>query len=307
MPSLPSESSPSSSAVPATASRLIYGTVLLSAWANRMWEFAVALLLFDVGESSLLLAAIYGVVVQGAGFLLGPSVGGWVDRSPRLTLARGALVVLNTGVAAKSAVILVMIRWFIDIPCRGDGGGAAIATTATPSANRSSAASLDYSCAAGANATNRLTHRLSHVAKVASRVAWHGGQQEVTSLLVVAVMLLGIVTTLAGSVLKVAVEKDWVVVIAGGDSTRLADMNAMVRRIDLTCKVLAPVAVGAIYQYVEEKGRGETCAVCCVVQHSNTSIPLILCLLLPLLLPQVRLRCLHRRVPVRVERYFRAC
>jgi len=41
----------------------------------------------------------------------------------------------------------------------------------------------------------------------------------------------------------ISVERDWVVVVAGPDETRLATMNAQMRRIDLFCKLVAPLAI----------------------------------------------------------------
>ncbi|TYZ68535.1 hypothetical protein PybrP1_000159 [[Pythium] brassicae (nom. inval.)] len=46
-----------------------------------------------------------------------------------------------------------------------------------------------------------------------------------------------------------AVERDWVVVIAAGDSNALAHLNTTMRRIDLSCKILAPMAFGVIMDF----------------------------------------------------------
>lgn len=46
-----------------------------------------------------------------------------------------------------------------------------------------------------------------------------------------------------------AVERDWVVVIAGDDSNALAHLNTTMRRIDLSCKILAPMAFGIIMDF----------------------------------------------------------
>ncbi|TQN71685.1 Solute carrier family 40 member 1 [Colletotrichum shisoi] len=44
----------------------------------------------------------------------------------------------------------------------------------------------------------------------------------------------------------VSVEKDWVVVLAKGDTEVLADLNAQMRRIDLLCKLLAPLFIALV-------------------------------------------------------------
>eukprot|EP00048_Salpingoeca_helianthica_P019486 m.244934 g.244934 ORF g.244934 m.244934 type:complete len:611 (+) comp34197_c0_seq1:92-1924(+) len=69
------------------------------------------------------------------------------------------------------------------------------------------------------------------------------------------VLIVIIVTTGAAADLfallgTLAVEKDWVLVVCGADSQLLAHTNAVLRRIDLTCSVVAPLVVGVIMTYV---------------------------------------------------------
>ncbi|EDQ86809.1 uncharacterized protein MONBRDRAFT_33674 [Monosiga brevicollis MX1] len=45
---------------------------------------------------------------------------------------------------------------------------------------------------------------------------------------------------------RLAVEKDWVVAVVGADDQLLTNTNAILRRIDLSCKLLGPVMAGAI-------------------------------------------------------------
>jgi iron-regulated transporter 1 len=47
----------------------------------------------------------------------------------------------------------------------------------------------------------------------------------------------------------ISVERDWVVVVAGADEARLATMNAQMRRIDLFCKLVAPLAISLVDSY----------------------------------------------------------
>lgn len=59
---------------------------------------------------------------------------------------------------------------------------------------------------------------------------------------------IGALATLAGVIL---IERDWIVVISESQPPGLlTQMNAVTRRIDLSCKLLAPVAVGFIMSYV---------------------------------------------------------
>ncbi|XP_026432012.1 solute carrier family 40 member 1-like isoform X1 [Papaver somniferum] len=59
---------------------------------------------------------------------------------------------------------------------------------------------------------------------------------------------IGILATLAGTIL---VEKEWVIVIAKGEPPKvLSNMNSVIRRIDLSCKLFAPVASGFIISFI---------------------------------------------------------
>lgn len=56
-----------------------------------MWNFAVAVFLVELYGNSLLLTAVYGLVVAGSVLLLGAIIGDWVDRNPRLKGTRRTL------------------------------------------------------------------------------------------------------------------------------------------------------------------------------------------------------------------------
>ncbi|KAK3376095.1 Ferroporti-1 [Lasiosphaeria ovina] len=66
-----------------------------------------------------------------------------------------------------------------------------------------------------------------------------------TALLTVAVVL-ACVEKLCSTVNLVAVERDWVVVITEGNAAARTDLNARMRRIDLLCKLLGPLAISTI-------------------------------------------------------------
>ena len=51
----------------------------------------------------------------------------------------------------------------------------------------------------------------------------------------------GSLSEVANMAQTIAVEKDWVLVICGSDSQKLSTTNAMLRRIDLSCNILAPI------------------------------------------------------------------
>lgn len=64
--------------------------------------------------------------------------------------------------------------------------------------------------------------------------------------LVAMILILGAVAGLGSRAQVIALEQDWVVVLARGDLAWLLHTNTTMRRIDLTCDMLAPAAVGVI-------------------------------------------------------------
>lgn len=60
------------------------------------------------------------------------------------------------------------------------------------------------------------------------------------------VIICGCIQNLAGVTISVAIERDWVTVIADGSSAHLTTINTYMRRIDLLCKLLAPLFVSLL-------------------------------------------------------------
>ncbi|XP_061375830.1 solute carrier family 40 member 2-like [Gastrolobium bilobum] len=69
---------------------------------------------------------------------------------------------------------------------------------------------------------------------------------------------IGVLSTLAGTIL---IEREWLLVISEGQPPELlTKMNSVTRRIDLTCKLLAPVITGFIISFVSLKASAITLA-----------------------------------------------
>lgn len=64
--------------------------------------------------------------------------------------------------------------------------------------------------------------------------------------LFVLITLAGCVHEVAAVAISVAVERDWVTVIANGSSENLTVINTFMRRIDLLCKLCAPLFVSLL-------------------------------------------------------------
>jgi len=62
-------------------------------------------------------------------------------------------------------------------------------------------------------------------------------------------IVIALVSTLSSAGSKIVVEKDWIVVIAGGDDDKLASMNSIFRTIDLVCLTVSPVLAGILFSF----------------------------------------------------------
>ncbi|XP_066544605.1 solute carrier family 40 member 1 isoform X2 [Amia ocellicauda] len=94
-----------------SAKFLIYLGHALSTWGDRMWNFAVSVFLVELYGNSLLLTAVYGLVVAGSVLLLGAIIGDWVDKNARLKVAQTSLIVQNCSVILCGILLMVVFQF----------------------------------------------------------------------------------------------------------------------------------------------------------------------------------------------------
>ncbi|XP_054977741.1 solute carrier family 40 member 1 isoform X1 [Sorex araneus] len=176
-----------------SAKFLLYLGHSLSTWGDRMWHFAVSVFLVELYGNSLLLTAVYGLVVAGSVLVLGAIIGDWVDKNARLKVAQTSLVVQNVSVIL-CGVILMMV--FLH--------------------------------------KNELLNM------------YHGW---VLTSCYIMIITIANIANLASTATAITIQRDWIVVVAGEDRSKLADMNATIRRIDQLTNILAPMAVGQIMTF----------------------------------------------------------
>ncbi|XP_067891522.1 ferroportin-like isoform X2 [Heterodontus francisci] len=83
------------------------------------------------------------------------------------------------------------------------------------------------------------------VYKTQITILWNGWMQIICYTLVIAI---GVIADLASTAMSIAIQRDWIIVVAGG-SDKLSSMNAALRQIDLLSKLLSPMAVGQIMTF----------------------------------------------------------
>ncbi|ELU18806.1 hypothetical protein CAPTEDRAFT_5305 [Capitella teleta] len=164
-----------------------------------MWQFATGMFLIALQPESLRLTATYTFASGGAVLLLGPIVGDWVDRYPRITgkcnrvkVVRTAIVVQNLSVALSALAVCLTLTFQSDV-----------------------------------------------------EVIWGGWMMTLCQGVIILFGVIGDVTSIGRTI---AVERDWIVVICN-DKHSLTSMSALLRRIDLTTKLVAPVLTGQIITY----------------------------------------------------------
>ena len=89
----------------------IYLSRVLSAWGDRIWDFALGIFMNLINPESLRLAAIQGFLINISVILFGSTVGNWIDKNKRLFAAQVFLIVQNVAVAI--ACIVLTMHFFI--------------------------------------------------------------------------------------------------------------------------------------------------------------------------------------------------
>ena len=83
----------------------IYLSRILSAWGDRIWDFALGIFMNLINPESLRLAAIQGFLINISVIVFGSAVGNWIDRNQRLFAAKVFLIVQNVSVAIACSVL----------------------------------------------------------------------------------------------------------------------------------------------------------------------------------------------------------
>lgn len=64
------------------------------------------------------------------------------------------------------------------------------------------------------------------------------------------ILLAGGVLQASNTCLNIAIQQDWIPCLATGSSERLSHLNARLKRVDLSCKLLAPLFVSALSTHI---------------------------------------------------------
>lgn len=95
---------PISDAVFKKSKYYLYLTYALSAWGDRMWEFAAIVFIVDLYPDSLLYPSIFGLIEKLAAIVFGPSIGRHIDTKDRLQTIRTCIIGQNGSICLASIV-----------------------------------------------------------------------------------------------------------------------------------------------------------------------------------------------------------
>jgi iron-regulated transporter 1 len=88
---------------------------------------------------------------------------------------------------------------------------------------------------------------LADVGELSVRVKW---------VVVAVIIVAGMAAKVSSAMNKISIHKDWSVVLAAGDAAAQTHINAVMRRVDLVCSMVAPLLVGLLSMSV---GSSRTC------------------------------------------------
>ncbi|KAI9644897.1 hypothetical protein NHQ30_006931 [Ciborinia camelliae] len=181
----------------------LYLSHFLSTWNGRSYEFAAIIFTANAWPDTLVAASIRGIVRTLASICFSSSVGRWVDKSPDRLRT-----LLTTITANRVAVICASALWFFVVESENEGGEGGIPLPKM--------------------VTDDLAFR-----------------DAVKIFMFVPILGFGILEGLSASGNMLSMERDWVVTAAApeGKVYDLTHLNSTMRRIDLSCKLLAPILI----------------------------------------------------------------
>eukprot|EP00816_Leptocylindrus_hargravesii_P011921 CAMPEP_0196823978 /NCGR_PEP_ID=MMETSP1362-20130617/89905_1 /TAXON_ID=163516 /ORGANISM="Leptocylindrus danicus, Strain CCMP1856" /LENGTH=420 /DNA_ID=CAMNT_0042204063 /DNA_START=211 /DNA_END=1470 /DNA_ORIENTATION=- len=204
------------------ARRILYASHAFAQTSEISWQFCLTIFLAAfTNYQSLFLVSSYGLLSGLCTCLASGYVGKFVDRAPRLYVARALLISQNTCVVfATICSFLLLLK---------DSPSPALVASTIDDPNDDTTVTW-------------LTSRLHDVPL---------DRYSVT--LFISIHMLGVTADVLDKAFKVAIEKDWVVVLSNeaascGEkkSSWLRETNVAMKQIDLSCKIIAPALAGGL-------------------------------------------------------------
>jgi iron-regulated transporter 1 len=212
-----------------TARHLLYVSHAWNQFSELAWQFCLVMFLAAIlNYKSLLLVSTYGIAVQTMVCVGSPILGKWVDHAAqtgdRLTLAHRLILTENICVLLATGCCWYLLQ-IMNIN-HGEESSFTACTTTTMSIT----------------------------------TLWQQ-QPTISIFLLVGIHFLGALAQVLDKSFLVAVERDWIVIMAHntrstitsarhpGDDCWLSQTNVTMKQIDLTCQIIAPAITGWLLTY----------------------------------------------------------
>lgn len=220
------------------ARRILYASHAFAQASEISWQFCLTIFLAAfTNYRSLFLVSSYGLLSGFFTCVASGHVGKFVDRAPRLYVARALLISQNICVVfATVCSFLLLLK---------DSPSSDYLTSATATATTQDDMHMDNYTTSGIDDTSTVTWLSSRLQNVPL--------DRYSVILFICVHILGVTADVLDKAFKVAIEKDWVVVLSDeaascGEkkSLWLRETNVAMKQIDLSCKVIAPALAGGL-------------------------------------------------------------
>jgi iron-regulated transporter 1 len=200
-----------------------------------MWWFAGGLYMMQLAPGSLRLTALYGLIIAATVICFGASVGNWIDKTKRIYAARTFLAIQNLCVS----ICALGISWFLWI--YGTNSGLIQSSADMKPVMLNETYKEDPELFGDYNTTT------DDPASTLSNLPSFETAKLVT---IIGVIMFSSIARLASSGTVIILQKDWIVVIADNDTDYLARINSILRTIELTTYMLAPIISGQLFYFI---------------------------------------------------------
>lgn len=223
-----------------TISTYLYVSHFLSTWNSRVLEFGAVLFLAEMVPGTFLPLSLYALFRSLSAIIFSSKLGSYIDTNNRLKVVRHSIVFQRMAVIV-SCLFLWGMKLYIDHEM---------------SLNNDSSDSTVSSIEERQYATNSwdLTSLFYAINKAGSK---HKKKQIINmrtpqfSSLMGGLIACACIERLCATMNMISVERDWVVVIANKNTEVLQLLNARMRRIDLFCKLIGPLAISYLDECVD--------------------------------------------------------
>ncbi|KAF9901156.1 hypothetical protein BX616_002358 [Lobosporangium transversale] len=194
----------------------LYVVHALCTFDERMYEFASYFFIMEIFKNTLLPMSIYGFSTTVAGIILSTTVGSFVDTTPRLKAVQSFLLTQKLTTILSALVFWALLTWFDP---SSDIHIPAIKSTKTIVAISEPTLSL------------------------------YQGYSLFTFLVIASGVL-----KLSALGWSISIERDWIVSLCQSDSEMLTKINVFMKRIDLVCKLVSPLAFATLLTLLQNPG-----------------------------------------------------